>query len=164
MKENRKPITAERIQAGEILLFFPKTEEEAAEIQHRLFALGTEWFADGKNIKHTGACVSFGMAVCYAALSYDPLSKIRDAGYNCTIQSLPPVSVYNPKNPRTRVTAAAKTPQPVAAPAKNSVSREEFEELKEKFNALIAQLQIEVTVPAVTKPAPKWEHPNTYDI
>ena len=143
MQSNHEPITAERVRAGkDMFLFFPNTAEEAAKIQDRLFAVGARWFiTNEQEIGYLEGCVASGMVVDQdGMICVGPTESSLREGYHCILSDLPPVSGGLDERITSLVT--------------------EVTELRAAFNALAAQLQVEVPV----KPAPKWEHPNTYDI
>ena len=83
MRINTEKITPEFCK-GKTLLFYPQTEEEAAFIQRRIFALGFKWSANRVEVQETAGCVQKGMVLEDTTLYFNPTSENREKGFLCT--------------------------------------------------------------------------------
>ena len=98
MRINTEKITPESCK-GKTLLFYPQTEEEAAFIQRRIFALGFKWSANRVEVQETAGCVQKGMVLEDTTLYFNPTSENREKGFLCTSAQfdenyLPPEQVF----------------------------------------------------------------------
>lgn len=83
MQENREKITKDFCR-GKILLFFPKTENEAAFIQRQIFSLGFKWCREyGTEVSFLDRCVVSGMELDDGVLYTGPSESDRNRGVLC---------------------------------------------------------------------------------
>ena len=85
MKNNTAVITKEFCK-GKTLIFFPQTEEEAAFIQRKIFAMGYRWVEDpGTSVRHISESVNTGMVLDEKGfLWFNPSAKSLATGLLCT--------------------------------------------------------------------------------
>jgi len=68
-----------------ILLFYPKTPEEAEFIQYKIFEMGYAWGgSEGTRICNLEECVSKGMVLKHGGLYYNPDANSKNSGIVCT--------------------------------------------------------------------------------
>jgi len=100
MIENNTQITKE-ILGNNILIFQPKTPDEAAFIQQKIFELGGVWGETKRRervkVQSLGDCVATGMVVKNGQLYYNPSNESKSHGVLCTSEQLdksyvPPLS------------------------------------------------------------------------
>jgi hypothetical protein len=86
MKENTEKITREFCK-NKNLIFYPKTEEEAAFIQRKIFDMGYDWINphEERGVIRTKKCVEMGMTLWNGDLYYNVReSDKRGGGLLCT--------------------------------------------------------------------------------
>ena len=99
MKPNDQKITREFCK-GKTLIFYPQTQEEAAFIQRRIFALGFKWPSGSTEVGKLADCVSHGILLNAGSVLYhSPASTNLDVGLLCTSAQfdenhLPPEQVF----------------------------------------------------------------------
>lgn len=133
MIRNEQQITREFCK-GKRLVFFPKTEEEAALIQRQLFTLGFGWADKGAQIKDCYECVMQGFVAMDGQLTTKPTPETFNTGFICTKEQL-----------------GCKPDQPGAPHLPLTVQN--FNELAARLQAIEAELKPKVLdKPPFTKP------------
>ena len=85
MIENTQKLTKEFC-TGKVLIFYPRTEEEAADIQRQLFRLGFAWLRPEQKVQLLTECVQEGMMVDETGrLFLHPTQTAKDRGLLCTL-------------------------------------------------------------------------------
>lgn len=84
--EPGRKITPEMIKR-ERLVFYPKTEEEAREIQLRLFKMGADGAESGQTVSRLDECAQKGMVSDRGTIYYSP-DKSRP-GIRCSLADIP---------------------------------------------------------------------------
>ena len=83
MKTNNEKITKEFCD-GKILIFYPKTGDEAEFIQHKLFEMGFAWKSGLTEIGNIASCVLNGMELDGGKIYTSPPRGDVDKGFLCT--------------------------------------------------------------------------------
>lgn len=78
------------------LVFYPATEDEAAAIQRRIFAMGFAWADERRVVRHLADCVRKGILLDHGELYYSPTKS--DRNITCSIRQLD--EDYMPKTER----------------------------------------------------------------
>lgn len=87
-----KVLTAKFCRSNKYLFFFPKTEEEAVEIQKRLFGMGFLWPKGGKEIHRPSDCIHNGILLDEGNLYSNVPAPCYAEGLLCAVHNLKKVS------------------------------------------------------------------------
>jgi len=84
LQTNQEKITKEFC-LGKRLIFYPKTEQEAALIQRKFFDMGFRWSSGSAEVMRLDDCVSHGVLLTAESVLYhSPSSSSTETGLLCT--------------------------------------------------------------------------------